>query len=247
MALLKRIMYCSNLSIVFVIYFLQVASFSDVSAHIGEPCRLLVLGFCFSSNSYCDQAGICRCKPEFPVNVSPHNCRKARQYGEKCSYSEECTYYDPNSYCTQLPYRSTCECHDEFRYDRAQKMCARISDQSDGPNMLLPTAVGVSLAMSTILCCCLAAWHVCRKRSNGLWTQSCSRFVRSRANSIPNTQSGSGDDCPGVLLQAQDPLPTYEVAVSLQSQDDDQNSADELPPSYDDVMHFSLKEESKTI
>lgn len=52
-----------------------------------------------------------------------HFCFLGKHYNEKCDYTEECSFFDPNSYCSQLPYRSTCECHTGFQYDEIKKVC----------------------------------------------------------------------------------------------------------------------------
>lgn len=55
-----------------------------VRGHIGEPCNSL-LKMCLppSPNIYCDQSNICRCKPDYPVEIQPHTCKAAKRIGQR--------------------------------------------------------------------------------------------------------------------------------------------------------------------
>lgn len=83
------------------------------SGHIGQPC--LPLGICWPLNIhiYCDENRTCRCRPETPVVVGPHACKRNKSHGDKCSSDQECLYSDNNSFCDN----SHCNCVSNYTYD----------------------------------------------------------------------------------------------------------------------------------
>lgn len=82
-------------------------------AHIGQPCNLL--GICWPPNLhiYCDDNKICQCRPETPVVVGPHQCKRNKSHGDKCSSDGECIFSDTNSICDS----NQCNCKSNFTYD----------------------------------------------------------------------------------------------------------------------------------
>ncbi|CAL1285192.1 unnamed protein product [Larinioides sclopetarius] len=201
---------------------------SEGQNHVGQPCNK-IFRICLSSNSYCDKENICRCKPEYPVNISLHSCKKGKQYSEKCEYSEECYYYDPNSYCSQLPYRSTCECHTGFIFNEVTRICESIGKEPPKTsNIVFPTAIGGTLAFASIIFFCLVAWQVCKRQN--VYSRVFSRrsaSIRSRYHSAYSEGSGPVPSAP----TADETLPTYDTALSLKISEDC-----EPPPSYEEVI-----------
>ncbi|XP_076366519.1 uncharacterized protein LOC143255162 [Tachypleus tridentatus] len=214
---LKALKFEYNFIIVIFVGFCQI---KDGVSHIGEKCFLST--FCRASNSYCDKEGICRCKPDYPIQVDPHKCKQGRRYGQKCEYTEECTYYDENSYCTQLPYRSNCECYIDFFFDPDKKLCLKFPEHEDSNRrLMLPTAVGFSLAFASVLCCCLALVHVFRRRN---MQRNCfSWFQRNRTSSVQT------EDQTTRLPTRVDNLPSYEAVVS-------EDNVEEPPPVYEEAI-----------
>lgn len=107
---------------VLITFFFNIYSIGE--CHIGEPCNPLIrLCFPASNEVYCDENRICRCRPEYPVQVGIHSCAKSKKHDEYCSYNEQCDYHDNNSFCTQNTYSSYCECLDGFVYDRVIERC----------------------------------------------------------------------------------------------------------------------------
>ncbi|XP_023238380.1 uncharacterized protein LOC111637185 [Centruroides sculpturatus] len=195
-------------------------------AHVGQKCFLS--NFCRGKNTYCDNDSICRCLPDFPVLVSPHNCRKPRKYGAKCEFPEECSYHDKNSYCTQWPYRSICECLNDYIYNKEKEICVKVmSTREDRQSLVLPTILGISLAAACIMCCCLALWQFCLSRQS----REDNRFLRRfRRNRQENTTNENERDVPS---RYDDALPPYEMIIRENQM---HSSVDELPPSYNEVM-----------
>lgn len=192
----------------------------DGVSHVGESCILSV--FCRGSNVHCER-GICRCKADYPIQVDSHKCKQGKKQGERCEYTEECTYYDDNAYCTQLPYRSTCECHTDYIYDASKGLCVKISEtRNESSNLVLPTAVGLSLAFASVVCCCLALVHMCRRQNSEgsgiLWFQG-NRTNVAQTEEQHNTQ-----------LRAVDSLPSYDTVVHVE------NAPEEPPPSYEEAV-----------
>ncbi|XP_015912656.1 uncharacterized protein [Parasteatoda tepidariorum] len=207
---------------------------SEGRNHVGQPCNK-IFRICLASNSYCDEENICRCKPDFPVNISVHSCKKGKQYSEKCDYSEECSYYDRNSYCSQLPYRSTCECHAGFIYNEGDKACEKIGGEPPKPtNRVFPTVIGVTFAFASIFCFCLVIWQVCKRQNlyPGIFGRS---NVTSRSQYLP-TSRDSQRPLPSAP-HLDEALPNYDTVLK--------NSEDhDPPPSYDEVI--SQEQTTKT-
>ncbi|XP_013781733.2 uncharacterized protein LOC106466033 isoform X2 [Limulus polyphemus] len=191
-------------------------------SHIGEKCFLSA--FCRASNSYCDKEGICRCNPDYPIEVDRHKCKQGSRYGQKCEYTEQCTYYDLNSYCTQLPYRSNCECHIDFFYDPDKKLCLKFPEHGDhNQKLMLPTAVGISLALASVLCCCLALVHMYRRQN--VERNYFSWFRINRTSSVQREE-----DQTTRLPTRVDNLPSYESVVSVE------DNHEEPPPVYEEAI-----------
>lgn len=194
-------------------------------SHIGQKCDS-IFSFCRAKNSYCDDLNICRCLPEYPVNVTLHDCRKPRKYGTRCEYPEECSYHDNHSYCTQLPYRSICECLHDYIYSKEKEKCIKIqSTTGERQSLILPTILGISLAAACVMCCCLALWHFCQSRQPGEENRFLRRLSRNRQNNLNENRD--------VPSHYGDTLPPYEMIIR---ENELQAAVDELPPSYDDVV-----------
>lgn len=220
-------------------YLICILCLSEGLSHVGEKCLLYI--FCKASNSYCDSSGICRCKAEYPVNVTPHDCRRGRRYGHKCQFSEECTYFDPNAYCTQMPYRSVCDCHPDLVYSEEKKLCVEVIPwKNNTQGVLLPSILGISLGIASLLCCCLAGWHCCQKHRFG-GESSVFRHLTIRSRSNGNEGSRRSAQAP-----LSDALPPYEMII----RENDSHYVDELPPTYEEVIKQAkakgAKEEAKT-
>ncbi|GIX83046.1 uncharacterized protein CEXT_640101 [Caerostris extrusa] len=212
---------------VLLILLLLLNLISEGWNHVGQPCNK-IFRLCLTSNSYCDKENICRCKPDYPVNVSLHSCRKGKLYSEKCDYTEECSYYDPNSYCSQLPYRSICECHTGFIFNEVTKICESVGkDTPKSSNLVFPTAIGGSLALASILFFCLVAWQVCKRQNARSRNFRRDTSSRSRYQSAYLESQGAVPSAP----TADETLPTYDTALSLKISEDC-----EPPPSYDEVI-----------
>ncbi|KAG8188976.1 hypothetical protein JTE90_010065 [Oedothorax gibbosus] len=182
-----------------------------------------------SSHSYCDKENICRCKPDYPVNISLHSCKKGKYYSEKCEYSEECLHFDPNSYCTQLPYRSTCECHNGFVFNEVSKLCEKFDKGSSKPsNHVFPTAIGGSIAFASIIFFVLITWQVC-KRQNIYDRVFARRNIPERSHYLPTSQESQRTLPTAPIMD--ETLPTYDTALSQKISEDC-----EPPPSYEEVI-----------
>jgi len=229
-AILSTLLYVMALSI-------------KVFGHIGEPCNsLLKMCLPLSTHMYCDANNICQCKSEFPVQVGAHSCRSARKVHERCSHPEECVYNDRNSYCTQTPYSSQCECHEGFVFDKTVNLC--VEQKGGKPSstvLIIPTAAGFLMACFSLLCCCVLIWHnVCRNTDTRPTTQShvSERARRNRTNDgfNRNMNNNNNDGIDSHLS----PLPPYESVLILHS---------EPPPSYEDAIKATSSDtivESKT-
>lgn len=142
-------------------------------SHIGQPCNTL-LRMClpWTGHMICDEENICRCRPDYPVQVGDHSCRRARHINEKCASHEECRYYDSNSHCTQNPISSICECSIGFEFDESKRKCVPegkfARKPGTGPStaatsLLIPSAAGFIMACISLLCCCILVWNnLCR-------------------------------------------------------------------------------------
>lgn len=201
---------------------------------VGQPCKKLLQGvikICLARHSYCDENDICRCEPGYPVNISFSSCRKGRKYAEKCEFTEECYYYDPNSYCSQLPYRSTCECHNGFLYNESKKICIKVGGETPKPtNLVFPTAIGLSLAFASIICCCLVLWHVCKRQNiaNAVFSRE---RMPSHTHFLSTHRDSHRSICVPSAPPADEALPTYDTALSQKITEDCGP-----PPSYEDVI-----------
>ncbi|XP_054721427.1 uncharacterized protein LOC129231204 [Uloborus diversus] len=213
-------------SVLFIVVLL-LSFIAQGHSHVGQPCNS-VFRICLASHSYCDENNICRCEPEYPVNISLHSCKKGKQYSERCDYSEECSYYDPNSYCTQLPYRSICECHSGYAYNAFKKICDKVGGDTPKPTTLLfPTAIGLCLGFSGVLCCCMVAWQVCKRRDFR------NNFDRHHS-AIHTHYQDSGENLrqiPSAPPPADETLPNYDTVLTLKVSEDN-----DPPPSYEEVI-----------
>ncbi|CAG2181343.1 unnamed protein product, partial [Oppiella nova] len=80
-----------------------------VGFFVGEPCvstcnQILFHVTCNLSTH------VCECLKEYPVNVNNKNCRKALYIGERCEFTEECSYFDKNTVCSSDGY---CQCSED--------------------------------------------------------------------------------------------------------------------------------------
>ncbi|XP_064471308.1 uncharacterized protein LOC135385747 isoform X2 [Ornithodoros turicata] len=184
--------------------------FGSCSLHIGERCNFL--GFCFVRHARCDSDNICRCTPEFPVALNNHKCGKLRRYQDDCTENGECTQHDNNMYCSQLAIQSRCECLDGFIFNEDANVCMSIKRRQSSPELLLPMAVGISVALSSLLCCVLALYRICY-RSSG--TDNFLSSIRRRGYAVPWGQPEEPTAPSQHESWSGDTLPSYDVAVSL--------------------------------
>ncbi|KAH7945230.1 hypothetical protein HPB49_008464 [Dermacentor silvarum] len=200
------------------------------SAQIGSKC--VFLSCRFARHAACDANNVCRCKPDYPVQVSPLRCAKARRHLEVCTDNRECTEIDKNTYCSRTSSQSRCECHDDFVYNEETRSCELMKLPPVSPDILLPMAVGVSVALSSMLCCFLALWRLC-KRANS------SGFLSSLQSSGSANLRAAREHAP-VRTQdswSSDTLPSYEAAVSLKRPS---SSQEDPPPPYCEAVTLQL-------
>jgi len=93
-----------------LIFFNIFSVIVHVHSHIGEKCNFGAVCWPLNARVYCDKQHICRCRPEFPIQVGDHECEKGRYYGELCRFDKECTFLDNNTRC----YLQKCECIDDY-------------------------------------------------------------------------------------------------------------------------------------
>ncbi len=233
-----------------------------MSAHIGEPCNALKICWPVNTHMYCDSQNICRCKKEYPVVVGLHSCLQSRKVSERCSHPEECHYSDPNSYCTQTPYSSQCQCLEGFVYDRYEEKCVKglycrsicldinhiiwylcgLESRTKKPSntaLMIPTAAGFLMACFSLLCCCALIWHnICRKQDipNRNALQLSSQTNRRSRNQTETNSRLNNRNISNIESQATTHLPPYESVLILH---------DEPPPSYDDAIKDSRMASSR--
>lgn len=133
------------------------------SSHIGKKCNFARI--CFVRHASCDNDNICRCNPDYPIQISDNKCAKDRRHLEYCTDTKECAMHDKNMYCSLTSSQSRCECHDGFIFDADRQECEPIEENRTSHDILLPMAVGVSVALSSMLCCFLALWRLCNRGS----------------------------------------------------------------------------------
>lgn len=203
--------------------------FGSCSAQIGSKCTFLSCRF--ARHAACDANNICRCKPDYPVQVSPLKCAKARRNLEVCTDSKECTVTDANMYCSQTSSQSRCECHIDFTYNEESRSCEPLKLPPVAPDILLPMAVGVSVALSSMLCCFLALWRLCKRANNNfmssLQTSGSANSRATREHTPVRTQDSWSSDT----------LPSYEAAVSLKRPS---SSQEDPPPPYSEAVTLQL-------
>lgn len=205
--------------------------FGSSCAQIGSRCTFI--SFCLARHATCDSNNICRCKPDYPVQISERRCAKARRHLEPCTDNKECTKMDKNMYCSRTSSQSRCECHDDYVYSEETRICEPLKLTPVSPDILLPMAVGVSVALSSMLCCFLALWRLC-KRANS------SGFMSSLQSGSSTNSRVAREHVP-VRTQdswSSDTLPSYEAAVSLKRPSS--SSQEDPPPPYSEAVTFQL-------
>ncbi|CAN8013995.1 unnamed protein product [Ixodes persulcatus] len=207
------------------------------SSHIGKKCNFARI--CFVRHASCDNDNICRCNPDYPIQISDNKCAKDRRHLEYCTDTKECAMHDKNMYCSLTSSQSRCECHDGFIFNADRQECEPIEENRTSHDILLPMAVGVSVALSSMLCCFLALWRLCNRASNGRGflgglrnRRSHSREPRERASAPAHESSWSSDT-----------LPSYDAAVSLKRQS---SSQEDPPPPYSEAITFQAAPLSET-
>ncbi|XP_074599056.1 uncharacterized protein LOC141853569 [Brevipalpus obovatus] len=135
------------------------------SGHIGQPCAFF--GICWPPNIhiYCDDNNICQCRPETPVPVGPHACKRVKNFGDRCSTNDECLYSDNKSYCDQnAPEMKTCNCIANYTYDHIEMKCVHSTEHQKSFSsmfyMILSSAalwmILLLIALFVSIPCCLA-------------------------------------------------------------------------------------------
>ncbi|XP_015786546.1 uncharacterized protein LOC107363790 [Tetranychus urticae] len=227
---------CFNLQIFSTLgFYLIILMLIDLpaSGHIGQPC--LPLGICWPLNIhiYCDENRTCRCRPETPVVVGPHACKRNKSHGDKCSSDQECLYSDNNSFCDN----SFCNCVSNYTYDPFLIKCVHESVQQRSTfnifyTMLSSAALWVILILITLVIsipCCLAFMYhcFCSDNTNGSDTQEC-RDTNSR---LRYAESG-GTARPASSIRfslRQEDLVSRQSSYEIPSHD-------ELPPTYEEAV-----------
>lgn len=226
----------------------------SVSGHIGQPCNpfLRATGRCYpwSGHIVCAEDNICRCDPNYPVQIGDHLCKQGRRVGDRCSYLEECIHHDPNSYCTQEPFSSQCECLTGFEWSELKGKCVPETSgtRKRAPTMslLIPSAAGLMMACFSLLCCCLLLWHnLCRNaRAEGRDALREFHVISGGPLQQGGGRSGrNGGRCARLSLHGDRILsghngnmtlpPQYEAVVGLT---EGLSSGNEPPPSYEDAV-----------
>lgn len=211
-------------------YSLLSLLFGNSCAQIGSKCTFITI--CLARHASCDHNNICRCKPDYPVQISERRCAKVRRHLELCTDTRECSKLDVNMYCSRTSSQSRCECFDDYAYNEATKSCQPLKLAPVSPDILLPMAVGVSVALSSMLCCLLALWRLC-KRANG------SGFLGSFQNGSSANSRAARERVPVRTQESwsSDTLPSYEAAVSLKRPS---SSQEDPPPPYCDAVALQL-------
>lgn len=232
--------------------------------HIGQPCNAL-LRMClpWSGHMYCDDKNICRCRPDYPVQIGDHSCRKGRRVGERCTTLEECQHTDSNSYCTQTPFSSQCDCLTGFLHDKIKQKCVPEGKFSRKPgsgstaatSLLIPSAAGFIMACISLLCCCILVWHnLCRAAQltpEETWREihghhaavgsAGSRSSHSHRHRGSSSTHSRNQTHSSLARDRSVPLPSYESAFydSRHAPHPFVGMADEPPPSYDEAIKQS--------
>lgn len=212
--------FCSSLVLFLII--------GTCSLHIGKKCG--ILGYCRARHASCDKDYICRCSPQYPVQISDHECAKGRRYLEHCTHTEQCSWYDGHTYCSDTSSQSRCECDDESLFDEDRQFCKPIDESRRPYDIRLPMAVGVSVALSSMLCCFLALWRLCNRASGNRSFLSSFRSQRSNSRTPREHAAATTQES-----WSSDTLPSYDAAVSLKKQS---SSQEDPPPPYSEAIAF---------
>lgn len=135
------------------------------NGHVGEPCK--IFGICWPPNIhiYCDENNICQCRPETPVKVGDHSCKRNKSFGDKCIKHDECLYSDDKSYCEN----GSCNCVGNYTYDTIEMKCVHSTEHHASLSSVLymilsSTALWLILLLITLFVtipCCLAFIYHC--------------------------------------------------------------------------------------
>ncbi|XP_025017153.1 uncharacterized protein LOC107364806 isoform X1 [Tetranychus urticae] len=234
---------CQNLLLQLpIILTLLLTDVPSSLAHIGQPCNLL--GICWPPNLhiYCDDNKICQCRPETPVVVGPHQCKRNKSHGDKCSSDGECIFSDTNSICDS----NQCNCKSNFTYDPYIMKCIHASFQQRSSfgaffTMLSSAALWVVLILIALLIsipCCLAFMYhcVCYDNANtesSLYQES---SIRLRLSETGFSNSDTTNTSNGAITDGEN-----DARISLRNDDNstrqsyELSSFDEPPPSYDEA------------
>ncbi|CAG2106291.1 unnamed protein product [Medioppia subpectinata] len=95
----------------------------------GEPCistcnQILFHVTCNLSTH------VCECLKDYPVNVNNKNCRKAVRNGGKCEFTEECSYFDKNTVCTN---DGLCQCSEGYDIKSEDNKKENVCSAVDSP------------------------------------------------------------------------------------------------------------------
>ncbi|KAI1280680.1 hypothetical protein HDE_13675 [Halotydeus destructor] len=202
--------------------FISLQGILAVYGHIGEPCHS-VLNTCFAgfqvlNRMYCDKDHICRCPSNYPVVIMPHTCKRAKKVGEGCSSPAECTTTDPNSFCSQSPLQSECQCHSGFSYNYVTEKCEKGakagSSRKTSVVSLIPSAVAFLFACFGLFCCFVFVWHsFCRKSPLTEWSARMEPRATSDVTSRLNGQNSTVSPSYEITMYDDQPPPPYEEAI----------------------------------
>lgn len=162
-----------SLPVLCVLFVILLEKVPSLEAHIGQPCALFDLCWPPNIHIYCDVDKICRCRPETPVIVGPHQCKRNKSHGDKCSSDQECIYSDNYSFCES----NLCNCIANYTYDPYLMKCMHFSiSQRSSFNVLYTMLSSAALwfillfigLLISIPCCLAFLYHcVCYEKSNG--------------------------------------------------------------------------------
>ncbi|XP_053209169.1 uncharacterized protein LOC128393072 [Panonychus citri] len=224
-------------------FFLLTVKVNLTSGHVGQPCN--ILGICWPLNIhiYCDDNHICRCRPETPVIVGPHQCKRNKSHGDKCLTDQECIYSDNYSFCDS----NQCNCVTNYTYDPYMMKCLHISAQQLSSfnafyTMLSSAALWIIMLLIALFIsipCCLAfLYHcVCNEKptddSNLCQDSSIGLRLAEIGANLNEDNMRNGGDSTRISLR-------HDEVSSRQSYE--LSCLDEPPPSYDEACKRNQSE-----
>ncbi|XP_053208547.1 uncharacterized protein LOC128392538 [Panonychus citri] len=232
----------SSYCVISISIFLLTVKVNLTSGHVGQPCN--IFGICWppSIHIYCDDNHVCRCRPETPVIVGPHQCKRNKSHGDKCSTDQECIYSDNYSFCDS----NLCNCVTNYTYDPYLMKCLHTSIQQRSSfnafyTMLSSAALWIILLLIALFIsipCCLAfLYHcVCYEKSTGDSNLCRDTSIRLRLAESGVNLNEEARECNGNMRNGGDGTRISLRHDELSSRQSYELSClDEPPPSYDEA------------